>query len=166
MLSPTLFSFYIADMPRPTEPVKRICYADDITVWASGVEISELEHKVNTYLTEMSRFLRENSFLISAPKSSVTLFTPDPAQANTHPNIKIADSKIPLVRSPKLLGVYLDTFFSFNKHSVQVANRVSKRNNVLKALAGTNWGQQKETLLMTYKALEDRLRTTLHLSGA
>ena len=34
-----------------------------------------------------------------------------------------------------------------------MANRVSKRNNVLKALAGTNWGQQKETLLMTYKAL-------------
>ena len=122
-------------------------------MWASGVEITELEHKVNTYLTEMSRFLRENSLLISAPKSSVTLFTPDPAQANTRPKIKIADSEIPLVRSPKLLGVYLDTFFSFNKHCVQVANRVSKRNNVLKALAGTNWGQQKETLLMTYKAL-------------
>ena len=34
-----------------------------------------------------------------------------------------------------------------------MANRVSKRNNVLKALACTNWGQQKETLLMTYKAL-------------
>ena len=65
-LSTSLFIFYIADMPRPTEPVKRICYADDITVWASGVEISELEHKVNTYLTEMSRFLRENSLLISA----------------------------------------------------------------------------------------------------
>ena len=82
-LSPTLFSFYIADMPRPTEPVKRICYADDITVWASGVEISELEHKVNTYLMKMYRFLWENSLLISEPKSSVTLFTPDPAQANT-----------------------------------------------------------------------------------
>ena len=53
-LSPTLFGFYIADMPRPTESVKRMCYADDITVWASGVELSELEHKVNNYLTEMS----------------------------------------------------------------------------------------------------------------
>ena len=95
-------------------------------------DVTELEHKVNTYLTEMSRFLRENSLLISAPKSSVTLFTPDPAQANTRPKIKIADSEIPLVRSPKLLGVYQDTFFSFNKHCVQVANRVSKRNNVLK----------------------------------
>ena len=29
MLSPTLFSIYIADIPRPTEPVRRICYADD-----------------------------------------------------------------------------------------------------------------------------------------
>ena len=34
-----------------------------------------------------------------------------------------------------------------------MANRVSKRNNVLKALAGTNWGQQNETLLLTYKTL-------------
>ena len=30
-LSPSLFSFYIADMPIPTEPVKWVCYADDIT---------------------------------------------------------------------------------------------------------------------------------------
>ena len=140
-------------MPRTTEPVKRICYTDDITVWAFGVEISELEHKVNTYLTEMSQFLWENLVLISAPKSSVTLFTPDPAQSNTRPKIKIADSELPLVRSPKLLGVHLDTLFSFNIHCVQVANRVNKRNNVLNALAGTNWGQQKETLLMTYTAL-------------
>ena len=138
-------------MPRPTEPVKQICYADDITVWASGVKIPELEHKINSYLTEMSCFLRDNSLLISAPMSTVTLFTPDPMQANTH--IKISDAELPLVRNPKLLGVYLDTYFSFNAHCVQLANIVIKRNNVLKALAGTNWGQQKETLLLTYKAL-------------
>ena len=94
-----------------------------------------------------------DSLLISAPKLSVTLVTSDPAQDNSRPKIKIADSELPLVRSPKILGVYLDTFFSFNNHCVQVANRISKRNNVLKALAGTHWGQQKETLLMTYKVL-------------
>ena len=37
-LSPTLFSFYIIDIPWPTEPVRRISYADDITVLASGVK--------------------------------------------------------------------------------------------------------------------------------
>ena len=141
-------------MPQPTELVNRICYADDITVWASGAKIPELEHKINGYLTEMSCFLRDNSLLISAEKSAVTLIIPDPMQVNTHPKIKISDAELPLVRNPKLLGVYLDTFFSFNAHCVQVANSVSKRNIVLKALADTNWGQQKETLLLTYQALE------------
>ena len=91
--------------------------------------------------------------MISAPKSSATLYTPGPAQADTRPKVKIADSELPLVRSSKILGVYLDTFFPFNNHCVQVANRFSMRNNVLKALVCTNWGQQKETLLMTYKLL-------------
>ena len=116
-------------------------------------KIPELEQKVNTYLTEMSRFLWENSLLISASKSSVILFTGDPAQVNTCQKMNIADSELPLNRSPKILGLYLDTFFSFNNRCVQMASRVaSKRNTVLKALTCTNWGQKKETLLMTYKA--------------
>ena len=84
----------------------------------------EPEHKINGYLTEMSCFLRDNSLLISAPKSTITMFTPDPMQANTHPKIKISDAELPLVRNPKLLAVYLDTYFSFNTHCIQVANRV------------------------------------------
>ena len=47
----------------------------------------------------------------------------------------------------------MDTSLSFNKHSSHVAERVSGRNNILEALAGTSWGQQKETLLMTYTAV-------------
>ena len=140
-------------MLRPTEPVKRVCYVDYITVWASGVQIPVLEQQINSYLEEMSTFLKDNSLLISAPKSTVTLFTPDPFQARFHPKIAIADAILPLERTPKILGVLLDTSFAFHHHCEYVANRVSKRNNILKALAGTSWGQQKETLLMTYKAV-------------
>ena len=152
-LSPSLFSFYIADMPRPTEPFKRVCYADDLTVWATGVKIPDLEDSINSYLEEIIAYLKDNSLLIPAPKSTVTLFSPDPHQAKTHPRILIEDSQLPLVQCPKILGVYLDTSLSFNKHSGYVAERVSNRNNILKALVGTSWGQQKETLLMTYKAV-------------
>ena len=102
---PTLYSFYIADIQRPTEPVKRICYADDITVWASGVKISELEHMINGYLAGMSCFLQDNSLFISAPNSRVLLFTPDPMQAKNHPKIKFSGAEISLSRNPKLLGV-------------------------------------------------------------
>ena len=141
----SLFSFYIADMPIPTDPVKRVCYADDITVCATGVKIPDLEDSVISYLEEISAYLKDNSLLISAPKSTVTLFSPDPHQANTHPKILFEDSQLPLAQCPNILGLYLDISLSFDKHSGYVAERVTSRNNILKALAGTSWGQQKKT---------------------
>ena len=92
-LSPSL---YIADMPRPTEPVKRVCYADDITVWATGVKIPDLEDSVNSYLEEIIAYLKDNALLISSPKSIVTLFSPDPHQAKSLSRILIEDSQLPL----------------------------------------------------------------------
>ena len=85
--SPSLFNDYITDMPRPTPQVKRVCYADDITVWASGPKIPQ--SMINSYLREGGIYLKENSLLISASKSTVTLFTPDTHQFQTQPNITL-----------------------------------------------------------------------------
>ena len=101
----------------PTDPVKRVCYADDLTVWASGVHIPDLEVSINNYLEEITAYLKDNSLLISAPKSSVTLLTPDTHQAKIHPRIFIENSHLPLVKCPRILGVYLDPSLSFNKYS-------------------------------------------------
>ena len=150
-------------MPRPTEPVKRVYYADDITVWATAVKIPDLEDSVNSYLEEIIAYLKDNSLLISAPKSTITLFSTGPHQAKTHPRILIGDSQLLLAQCPNILGVYLDTSLSFIKHSGYVAERVFSGNNILKALAGTSWGQQKETLLMTYKAVGRSITTTMLL---
>ena len=116
--------FYIADMPRPTEPVKQVCYADDITVWATGGKIPDLEDSVNNYLEEIIAYLKDNSLLISAPKFTVTLFSPDPHQAKTHPRILIEDSQLPLSQCTKILGVYPDTSLSFNKHNGYIAESI------------------------------------------
>ena len=130
-------------MPRLTPPVKRVCYAHDITVWASGPKITLLESMINGYLREVGIYLRENSLLISAPKSTVTLFTPDKHQFQTHPDITLEDTHIPLERSRKILGVIYDP--SFHMHCTYVSDRIDKRNNMLKALAGSSWGQEEET---------------------
>ena len=84
-LSPSLFNYYIADMPRSTPPVKRVCYADDITVWVTGPKIVQLESMINIYL-------KDNSILISAPKSTITLFTPDKPQFQMHLDITLEDT--------------------------------------------------------------------------
>jgi hypothetical protein len=41
----------------------------------------------------------------------------------------------------------------FSTHIKNTISKASKRNNILKALSSTSWGQQKETLIMTYKAI-------------
>ena len=61
-LAPSLFNYYIADMPRPTPPVKRVCYADDITVWASWIKIPQLESMINRYLREVGIYLNKTHF--------------------------------------------------------------------------------------------------------
>ena len=47
----------------------------------------------------------------------------------------------------------MDSSLSFHKHCTYVSDRIDKRNNMLKALAGSSWRQEKETLLLTYNAL-------------
>ena len=58
-LSPSFFSFYMTDMPRPTEPVKRVCYDDDLTVWTTGVKIPDLYVSINSYLETEGQLLVE-----------------------------------------------------------------------------------------------------------
>ena len=141
-------------------------YADDITVWATGPKIPQLESMINNYLRDVSIYLMANSLLISVPKSTVTLFTPDKHQFQMHPDITLEDTHLPLERSPKLLGVILDPSLSFHKHCNYVSDRIDKRNNMLKALAGSSCGQDKETLLMTYNALGKSIANLQHQDGA
>ena len=57
-----------------------------------------------------------------------------------HPYITLEDTQLPSI--------------SFHKHCNYVSDSIDKRNNMLKVLAGSSWGQDKKTLLMTYNALE------------
>ena len=119
-LSPSMFIFYIADMPRCTEQVKRVHYTDDLTVWDTRVNIPDLDVSLNRYIEQINAYLQDNSLLISAPNAAVTLLTPDTRQTKTHPRIIIEDSQLSLFQCPKILGVHLDSSLSFNKHGHHV----------------------------------------------
>ena len=83
---------------RDRQSHKRVCYADDLTVWDTGVTILDLEDSVNSYLEEIIAYLKGNYLLTSSPKSMVTLFSPDPHQAKTHPRTLVEDSQLPLAQ--------------------------------------------------------------------
>ena len=93
-LYPSLCSFYIVDMPRPTEPVKRFYYADELTVWTTGVKLPDLDDSTKCYLEEITMYMNDNSLLISATKSTVTLFRPGTHQAKPHQRILTEDTQL------------------------------------------------------------------------
>ena len=99
----------------------------------------------------------ERDLQVSAQKSTVTLFTSETRQGQLHPLIPLGGSHLSLEPYPKILGVTFDTHFHFHKHVDSLIPRAKQRLSMLKALTGTTWGQQKETLVATYKALIDSI---------
>ena len=82
----------------------------------------------------------------------MTLFTPSTHEANVTPNVLIKGKKIALEKTPRVLGVILDTMHTFSHHVKSTIDKGKRKVSLLKSLAGTNWGQDQETLLITYKS--------------
>ena len=64
---------------------------------------------------------------------------------------------------PKVLGLTLDPKLTYNAHIQNIATHAQKPLQVIKALTGTTWGKQKETLVATYKAV---MRPTLEYASS
>ena len=91
--------------------------------------------------------------VISPTKSTATLFTNYTWDVNRALNVTVNGVQIPTTKNPKILGVTFDPLFSFNAHTTAIRDKLINRNKVLKSLAGSTWGADKETLLTTYKAI-------------
>ena len=68
--------------------------------------------------------------------------------------MKLAYHVLSLEKKPKVLGVTLDIHLTFTQHCNNIAVKVQQRNKLLKALAGSTWGCDKETLITTYQAID------------
>ena len=149
--SPTLFNLYVSDFPALRS--KHQTFADDMNLYASAVDITEAETALSLDLADVSHWAEEVELDISPSKSTVTLFSPSTHEFSYHPQVSLGDTFLPLEKNPKVLGVTLDPLFTFSPHVRVVAKKARERLRILKALAGTTWGQDKETLLISYKAL-------------
>ena len=145
VLSPALFNYYLADFPTPPPNIKLIKYADDITIYASGPMVADLINGLNIYPSQVLNYINNKKLTVSTAKSTAAFFTPDIHDHHKHPQVKLANQVLPLKKKSKVLGVILDSHLTFTQHCY-IAVKVQQRNNVLKALAGSTWGCDKETL--------------------
>ena len=150
VLSPSLFNFFVSDFP--PLPLS-YSFADDFYVGRSSPDLASLTASLNEDMRLVEAWADGKKLKIAPEKSCITLFSPDPAQAKFHPQVSYKGSIIPLDRNPKWLGLRMDPKIVFNCHADDIKTRSTRRLPILKALAGTTFGQSQETLLLTYKML-------------
>ena len=153
VLSPALFNYYLADSPTPPPNIKLIKFADDITIYTSGPVVADLINGLNIYLSQVLNYINNKKLTVSMAKYTGTLFMPDTHEHYLNPQVKLADQVLLLEKNLKMLGVMLDTHSTFTQHCNNIAVKVQQCNNVLKALAASTWGCDKETMLTTYQAI-------------
>ena len=151
VLSPAIFNFFVSDCPAVAQLTSS--FADDFTACESSPDLGTLTSNLQTDMDRISLWATNNQLTVAPNKSQITLFTPHTHQSNHHPQVLINGTPIPLEKCPKILGLVLDTHFTFSPHIAAIAAKASKRLQIMKALAGTTWGQSKETLLLTFKTL-------------
>ena len=156
-ISPVLFNFFVSTYPHSTHLTTS--YADDFTDSASSTDYTSAAAALSEHANRVSLWAADLGLTLSAPKSTVTLFTPDTRQFHHHPHVTINNTPLPLAQYPRILGVTLDPRFNFGHHIKNIISRASPRINILRALAGTTWGASKETILLTFKSLIQSLFT-------
>ena len=98
----------------------------------------------------VSEWLQSKMLVLSADKSTATIFTSWSKEVGFKPEVYINEEKIPFTKHQKHWELPLT---SSVEHVKQACEKVQNRNNVLKKLAGTSWGCTKETLSTSYKAI-------------
>ena len=155
ILSPMLFNAYVSTYPHTADLITS--YADDFTAAASHKDVKIATDTMAKHAEDVAAWASERELQVSEQKTTITLFTPEFRQGNLEPLIPLTGNILPVEKYPRILGVKFDPHFFFHKHVQEISNRGKQRLSILKALTGTSWGQQKETIVATYKALIDSI---------
>jgi hypothetical protein len=150
-LLPDLYNYFTSDCPVNLDV--HDSFADDLDQMESGPDLDEIDSKLNTDLSATVAWSKEKNLVLAPSKSQVTLFTSDTEQIKVHPQIFIDGILLPLCRNLKYLGGYFNTMFCFNGQSTDNQKKLSKGVALLRAVGGTNWGFNKETLLRTFNII-------------
>ena len=152
VLSPTLFYIY-TDIPPPIAPVQVMAYADDITIPSTHTSTSAAKKYIQPYIHKVFSLTKQNNLALNPDKTTCTLFTPDPAEYKSNLVLKINNTALRMATHPKVLGLTLDPKLTYITHIHNISVQAHKLLQMIKTLTATGCGNQKETLMATYKAV-------------
>ena len=74
VLSTTLFTLYIADIPHPPD-IQMALYADDIAILAQSWRPDTIAHRINSTMSHLVRYFNKWKLQVNITKTELILFT-------------------------------------------------------------------------------------------
>ena len=144
VLAPIPFNIYTADIP-PTISGQYI-YADDSALVFSGRTYEEIQSTLEPDLLIICQYFHGWHLKLSESKTICTVFHLANRQASKKLIIKLNGMTLRFDPAPIYLGVKLDRSLTFGPHIKMLAEKTSKRVNIIKKLVRSNWGASFTTL--------------------
>ena len=130
ILGPLLFLIYINDLPRCSNKLNFILYADDTTIYLQGKNITELHDAVNRELLSVSNWLKSNKLTLNISKTVYMVSCP--LMTRLAPiDLKIDDLTLKQVDVTKFLGVTIDHQLKWKQHIEDIKVKLSKMTGIM-----------------------------------
>ena len=127
-LGPLLFNIYINNMESVFKNCKLIVYADDILVFKSSSNLSDLKLSLETELHNLYEYITDLDQNMNMSKTKAMIFS---RKRNFSLDITLNNNKIELVNEFKYLGLTIDNKLTFKSHIKNVTTKVNQANGRL-----------------------------------
>lgn len=154
ILSVILFLVHINSIKNINFPasVKVMLYADDIIIFSSSKNITNIAYEVQISLNMISNWAKGIGLNFSPTKSKSIIFSRRRIQPVVN-NLNIENTNIVFEARIKYLGVWLDNKLNWNFHIRHIKRKTQSSLNILRMLSHTKWGANKLVLLRIFKSL-------------
>ena len=154
-ISPLLFIIFINDIGVDLHPqTVASLFADDTAIWMPGggtdEEMEETKGLLQIEVDKIMKWADTWKMSINVEKTSSLVISSNTANLKWKPELVTEKGIIKTVASYKFLGITIDGGLRFIEHVKSLVRRCRRRVNILKCMAGKDWGNSLEVLRALY----------------
>ena len=151
-ISPLLFLLFINDITEFTKDrATPSLFADDTAIWIEAGKDKNRSVKImQENIDGIGKWANEWKMELNSDKTQVMIISTSQNDIKWQPALSLNGRALEVVNEYKFLGVIIDSGLRFTAHVNKVVAKCRRRNNILRCLAGKDWGQNMETQKALY----------------
>ena len=128
IMGPLMFLLFINDLPLYTAPINTDLYAEDTTLYETGISRLAIESNLQIALNNLSEWCKLNGMAINTSKTKLMLITTHQKRAVLDSDqlfLALNNENLNTINKDKILGVSIDNNLSWSSHIDQICKKIS-----------------------------------------